>query len=123
MFSGIDLTTWILGGALVGVLVGRAMTGGLTRLLGDLVAGVLGALAAIALVGYFTNLASHGFGGRLAVAMVGGAIFAAAAHGAQYRRPRRGPPPGSPVADASSKEPEPEAAPTDETSPMPTAAP
>jgi hypothetical protein len=121
-FSGIDLTTWILGGALVGVLVDRGMTGGLSRLLGDLVAGVLGALAAIALLGYFTHRASYGFGGRLAVAVLGGAIFAAA-HGAQYRRPRRWPPPGTPIAaeDASANEPASEPAPADETSRTPTA--
>ncbi len=91
-FSGVDLALWLLGGALIGVLVGRWMSGGLralSTLLGDLIAGTLGALAAIALVGYFVNLAGYSVGGRLVVALVGGAIFVALARGAQYRRTRR----------------------------------
>jgi hypothetical protein len=119
-FSGVELTLWILGGGLVGVLVGRGIAGGLSRLVGDLVAGVLGALAAIALVSYFVDLASYSFGGRLVVAMVGGAIFVAAVHGSQYRRARRPAPPAQSATtaaeDLSTREPEP-----DDSYPTPTA--
>jgi uncharacterized membrane protein YeaQ/YmgE (transglycosylase-associated protein family) len=96
--SHTDLTLWLLGGALVGILVGRWMTGGLralAALLGDLFAGALGALTAIALVSYFVNLASYSVGGRLAVALVGAAIFVAVVRGVQYKRARRPPTPAA----------------------------
>ena len=72
-----DLALQILAGAIAAGLVGRALRGGGFGLLGDLVIGVLGALAANFVVGYFAlfNLTRFGLMGELIVAIIGAILL------------------------------------------------
>jgi uncharacterized membrane protein YeaQ/YmgE (transglycosylase-associated protein family) len=72
-----DLALQIIAGAIAAGLVGRAFRGGGFGLLGDLVIGVLGAIAANFVVGYFAlfNLTQYGLMGELIVAIIGAILL------------------------------------------------
>jgi uncharacterized membrane protein YeaQ/YmgE (transglycosylase-associated protein family) len=72
-----DLALQIIAGAIAAGLVGRALRGGGFGLIGDLVIGVLGALAANFVVGYFGlfNLTQYGLMGELIVAIIGALLL------------------------------------------------
>jgi uncharacterized membrane protein YeaQ/YmgE (transglycosylase-associated protein family) len=72
-----DLALQIIAGAIAAGLVGRALRGGGFGLIGDLVIGVLGALAANFVVGYFGlfNLTQYGLMGELIVAIIGAILL------------------------------------------------
>jgi uncharacterized membrane protein YeaQ/YmgE (transglycosylase-associated protein family) len=71
-----DLALQIIAGAIAAGLVGRAFRGGGFGILGDLVIGAIGAIAANFVVGYFGlfDIARYGLIGELIVAIVGAII-------------------------------------------------
>jgi uncharacterized membrane protein YeaQ/YmgE (transglycosylase-associated protein family) len=82
-----DLTLWILGAALAGVSIGQLMAGRFMELVGDLIAGIVGGLAAVGLVGFLMDMAALGFWTRPVVAVVGAAILVGLVRGGgHYRR-------------------------------------
>lgn len=68
-----DLALQIIAGAIAAGLVGRAFRGGGFGILGDLVIGAIGAIAANFVIGYFGlfNLGQYGLIGELIVAIIG----------------------------------------------------
>ncbi len=68
-----DLALQIIAGAIAAGLVGRAFRGGGFGILGDLLIGAIGAIAANFVVSYFGlfNVASYGLIGELIVAIIG----------------------------------------------------
>jgi uncharacterized membrane protein YeaQ/YmgE (transglycosylase-associated protein family) len=72
-----DLALQIIVGAIVAGLVGRAFRGGGFGILGDLVIGVLGAIGANFVVGYFGLFGAqqHGLLGELIVAAIGAILL------------------------------------------------
>lgn len=68
-----DLALQIIAGAIAAGLVGRAFRGGGFGILGDLLIGAIGAIAANFVVGYFSlfNLGQYGLIGELIVAIIG----------------------------------------------------
>jgi uncharacterized membrane protein YeaQ/YmgE (transglycosylase-associated protein family) len=72
-----DLALQIIAGAIAAGMAGRAMRGGGFGLLGDLVIGALGALAANFVVGYFAlfDLTRFGLLGELIVAIIGAILL------------------------------------------------
>ena len=77
-----DLVLQIVAGAIAAALTGRAMTGAGFGLVGDLVIGVIGAIAANFVVGYFAlfNLAHYGLLGELIVAIIGAVLLVVVVH-------------------------------------------
>jgi uncharacterized membrane protein YeaQ/YmgE (transglycosylase-associated protein family) len=88
-----DLALQIIVGAIAAGATGHALRGGSFGLLGDLVIviGVLGALAANFVVGYFAlfNLAQFGLMGELIVAIIGASLFVVLVRLATSRRSAR----------------------------------
>jgi len=72
-----DLALQIIAGAIAAGLVGRALRGGGFGILGDLVFGVIGAIGANFVVGYFGlfNLTQYGLIGELIVAAIGAILL------------------------------------------------
>jgi uncharacterized membrane protein YeaQ/YmgE (transglycosylase-associated protein family) len=68
-----DLALQIIAGAIAAGVVGRIVRGGGFGILGDLVIGAIGAIAANFVVGYFGlfNLRQYGLVGELIVAIIG----------------------------------------------------
>ena len=71
-----DLALQIIVGAIVAGAVGRAFRGGGFGILGDLIVGAIGAIAANFIVGYFGlfDVAHYGLIGELIVAAIGAII-------------------------------------------------
>jgi uncharacterized membrane protein YeaQ/YmgE (transglycosylase-associated protein family) len=86
-----DLVLQIVAGAIAAALTGRAMSGAGFGLLGDLVVGVIGAIAANFVVGYFAlfNLAHYGLPGELIVAIIGAVLLVVVVHLFTSRRTLR----------------------------------
>jgi len=86
-----DLALQIIAGAIAAGLVGRAFRGGGFGLLGDLVIGVLGALAANFVIGYFAlfNLTQYGLMGELIVAIIGAILLVVLMRAVTSRRSAR----------------------------------
>ncbi|HEV8189894.1 MAG TPA: GlsB/YeaQ/YmgE family stress response membrane protein [Ktedonobacterales bacterium] len=72
-----DLALQIIAGAIAASLAGRTMRGGGFGILGDLVIGAIGAIAANFVVGYFGlfNLTQFGLIGELIVAIIGAILL------------------------------------------------
>lgn len=85
-----DLALQIIAGAIAAGLAGRAMRGGGFGILGDLVIGVIGAIVANFVVGYFGlfNLTQFGLMGELVVAIIGAILLVVLIHLATFRRVR-----------------------------------
>jgi uncharacterized membrane protein YeaQ/YmgE (transglycosylase-associated protein family) len=68
-----DLALQIIAGAIAAGLVGRAFRGGGFGILGDLLIGAIGAIAANFVVGYFNlfSLGQYGLVGELVIAVIG----------------------------------------------------
>lgn len=72
-----DLALQIIAGAIAAGLTGRAMRGAGFGLLGDLLFGIIGALAANFVVSYFAlfNVTHYGLLGELIVAIIGAIVL------------------------------------------------
>jgi uncharacterized membrane protein YeaQ/YmgE (transglycosylase-associated protein family) len=83
-----DLALQIIVGAIAAGLAGRAMRGGGFGILGDLVIGVIGAIVANFVVGYFGlfNLTQFGLMGELIVAIIGAILLVVLVHLVTARR-------------------------------------
>ncbi len=83
-----DLALQIIAGAIAAGLTGRALRGGGFGILGDLVIGVVGAIIANFVVGYFAlfNLTQFGLVGELIVAIIGAILLVVLVHLATSRR-------------------------------------
>jgi uncharacterized membrane protein YeaQ/YmgE (transglycosylase-associated protein family) len=77
-----DLALQIIVGAIVAGLLGRAMRGAGFGLVGDLVIGVLGAIGANFVVGYFDLFSAQRYGllGELIVAAIGAILLVVIVH-------------------------------------------
>ena len=77
-----DFALQIIVGAIAGGIVGRAMRGGGFGLLGDLLIGAIGAIAAVFVVSYFAlfNIKQYGLTGELIVAAVGAILLVVVVH-------------------------------------------
>jgi uncharacterized membrane protein YeaQ/YmgE (transglycosylase-associated protein family) len=86
-----DLALQIIAGAIAAGLAGRAMRGGGFGILGDLVFGVLGAIAANFVVSYFGLFDAKHYGliGELVVAIIGAILLVVIAHVFTGRRTAR----------------------------------
>jgi uncharacterized membrane protein YeaQ/YmgE (transglycosylase-associated protein family) len=71
-----DLALQIIAGAIVAAAVGRAFRGGGFGIIGDLIIGAIGAIAANFIVSYFGlfDIARYGLAGELIVAAIGSII-------------------------------------------------
>lgn len=83
-----NLALQIIAGAVAAGLAGRAMRGGGFGILGDLIIGVIGAIVANFVVGYFAlfNLTRFGLMGELIVAIIGAILLVLLVHVATSRR-------------------------------------
>ena len=83
-----DLALQIIAGAIAAGLAGRALRSGGFGILGDLVIGVVGAILANFVVGYFAlfNLTQFGLMGELIVAIIGAILLVVLVHLATSRR-------------------------------------
>lgn len=83
-----NLALQIIAGAVAAGLAGRAMRGGGFGILGDLIIGVIGAIVANFVVGYFAlfNLTRFGLMGELIVAIIGAILLVLFVHVATSRR-------------------------------------
>ncbi len=72
-----DLALQIIAGAIAAGLVGRAFRGGGFGILGDILIGAIGAIAANFVVSYFGlfNLSTYGLIGELIVAIIGAILL------------------------------------------------
>jgi uncharacterized membrane protein YeaQ/YmgE (transglycosylase-associated protein family) len=86
-----DLALQIIAGAIAAGVVGRALRGGGFGLIGDLVIGVFGAIAANFVVGYFGlfNLTQYGLMGELIVAIIGAILLVVLVRTVTSRRSMR----------------------------------
>lgn len=86
-----DLALQIIAGAVAAGLTGRAMRGGGFGILGDLLFGIVGAIAANFVVSYFKlfNMAQYGLVGELIVAIVGSILLVVIVRLFTYRRTSR----------------------------------
>jgi len=86
-----DLALQIIAGAIAAGLTGRALRGGGFGILGDLVIGVVGAIIANFVVGYFAlfNLTQFGLMGEIIVAIIGAILLVVLVHLATSRRSAR----------------------------------
>jgi uncharacterized membrane protein YeaQ/YmgE (transglycosylase-associated protein family) len=86
-----DLALQIIVGAIAAGLAGRAMRGGGFGILGDLVIGVIGAIVANFVIGYFAlfDLTHFGLMGELIVAIIGAILLVVLVHLATSRRSMR----------------------------------
>jgi uncharacterized membrane protein YeaQ/YmgE (transglycosylase-associated protein family) len=83
-----DLALQIIAGAIVAVIVGLAMRSRGLGILVDLIVGVIGALLANFVIGYFAlfNLTKYGLVGELIVAVIGAIILVVLLHLVTGRR-------------------------------------
>ena len=83
-----NLALQIIVGAIAAGLAGRAMRGGGFGILGDLLIGVIGAIVANYVVGFFAlfNLTQFGLMGELIVAIIGAILLVVLVHLATARR-------------------------------------
>lgn len=86
-----DLALQIIVGAIAAGLAGRAMRGGGFGIVGDLVIGVIGAIVANFVIGYFAlfDLTHFGLMGELIVAIIGAILLVVLVHLATPRRSMR----------------------------------
>jgi uncharacterized membrane protein YeaQ/YmgE (transglycosylase-associated protein family) len=86
-----DLALQIIAGAIAAGLTGRAMRGAGFGMLGDLVFGIIGAIAANFVVSYFAlfNATRYGLVGELIVAIIGAILLVVIAHLFTARRTAR----------------------------------
>ncbi|HET8909734.1 MAG TPA: GlsB/YeaQ/YmgE family stress response membrane protein [Ktedonobacterales bacterium] len=86
-----DLALQIIVGAIAAGLAGRAMRGGGFGIVGDLVIGVIGAIVANFVIGYFAlfDLTHFGLMGELIVAIIGAILLVVLVHLATSRRSMR----------------------------------
>jgi len=77
-----DLALQIIAGAIAAGLTGRAMRGAGFGILGDLVCGIIGAIAANFVVSYFGlfNATHYGLFGELIVAIIGAVLLVVSLH-------------------------------------------
>ncbi|MGH2517899.1 MAG: GlsB/YeaQ/YmgE family stress response membrane protein [Ktedonobacterales bacterium] len=76
-----NFTLLLLAGALMGLITGQLMKSRGIRILGDLVFGVIGALAFVVLLVPLLGLGRFGFTGDLVLAFVGSIVFVVLEHG------------------------------------------
>jgi uncharacterized membrane protein YeaQ/YmgE (transglycosylase-associated protein family) len=83
-----DLALQILAGAIAAGIVGRALRGKGFGILGDLLFGVIGAIAANFVVSYFNlfNVARFGLPGELITAIIGAILLVVIVRLVTYRR-------------------------------------
>lgn len=83
-----DLALQVIVGAIAAGLAGRAMRGGGFGILGDLLIGVIGAIVANYVVGFFAlfNLTQFGLMGELIVAIIGAILLVVLVHLITTRR-------------------------------------
>jgi uncharacterized membrane protein YeaQ/YmgE (transglycosylase-associated protein family) len=86
-----DLALQVVAGAIAAGLTGRAMRGGGFGLVGDLIIGILGAVGANFVIGYFNlfNLTQFGLVGELIVAIIGAIVLVVLLHLFTSRRTAR----------------------------------
>lgn len=77
-----DLALQVVAGAIAAGLTGRAFRGGGFGLVGDLIIGILGAVAANFVIGFFNlfNLTKFGLLGELIVAVIGAILLVVLVH-------------------------------------------
>lgn len=83
-----DLAIELIAGALVGFVTGRAMGRGGFGTVGDLILGVVGAIALAFVVGYFGifSIAQYGLLGAIIVAAIGAILLVVITHLVTSRR-------------------------------------
>lgn len=86
-----DLALQIIAGAIAAGLVGRAFRGGGFGILGDVLIGAIGAIAANFVVSYFGlfNLSTYGLIGELILAIIGAVLLVVIVRLFTARRPVR----------------------------------
>lgn len=86
-----DLALQIIAGAIAAGITGRAMRGGGFGILGDLLFGIVGAIAANFVVSYFQlfNVAHYGLVGELLVAIIGSILLVVIVRLFTFRRTSR----------------------------------
>lgn len=83
-----DLALELIAGAIIGAITGRAMGRGGFGMVGDLLLGIVGAIALAFVVGYFDifKIATYGLTGALIVAAIGAILLVVIAHLVTARR-------------------------------------
>jgi uncharacterized membrane protein YeaQ/YmgE (transglycosylase-associated protein family) len=83
-----DLALELIAGAVVGAFTGRAMGRGGFGIVGDLLLGIVGAIALAFVVGYFGifNIAHYGLTGEIVVAIIGAILLVVITHLVTSRR-------------------------------------
>jgi uncharacterized membrane protein YeaQ/YmgE (transglycosylase-associated protein family) len=86
-----DLALQVVAGAIAAAATGRAMSGRGFGLVGDLIIGILGAVGANFVIGYFNlfNLTQFGLVGELIVAIIGAIVLVVLLHLFTSRRTAR----------------------------------
>jgi uncharacterized membrane protein YeaQ/YmgE (transglycosylase-associated protein family) len=86
-----DLALQIVAGALAAALTGRAFRGGGFGLIGDLIIGILGAVGANFVIGFFNlfNLTQFGLIGELIISIIGAIVLVVIVHLFTSRRTAR----------------------------------
>jgi|GEM_PF-6573693 len=76
-----DLAVEVIVGAIVGIIIGRAMRGGF-GMFGDLALGLLGAIALVFFVNYFGlfNALNYGLSGTIIVSIIGAIVLTSLIH-------------------------------------------